>query len=182
VSPFILKLCRRADGCQIAGTADKTTSWGHGRSALTAIRTALPAEGMTLIDCMHFPEQSSQALTRQRHISGRPKPRLVELLVMSAVFLSRKAPTIVSFRGMNACAQPELTKMTDCSRCDKGSYDLCKTCYQTGEHCRRKEHVLTKYYAWKYKRLASPALKKTWTCSNPDCLDTQRKNEFYFSE
>jgi hypothetical protein len=73
-----------------------------------------------------------------------------------------------------------LTEQTDCSKCDKGTYDLCKTCYQTGRHCRRNEHVLTKYYAWKYKRLASRSSKKTWKCSNPGCLGSQRENKFYF--
>jgi hypothetical protein len=77
-----------------------------------------------------------------------------------------------------------LINMIDCSKCDDGKYDLCQSCYQTGKHCRRNDHVLTKYYAWKYKRNIDmgPSSKKLWKCSNPECLDITRRNNFYFSK
>jgi hypothetical protein len=96
VSISISACCRFADSGKIAGIADKTADWALGRSALIATRMGSPAEEMTVIDYMHFQEQFSRALKRQRHISGRLNLRLVEQLATAVVSSSRKAPIIVS--------------------------------------------------------------------------------------
>lgn len=69
----------------------------------------------------------------------------------------------------------------DCAKCDKG-FDLCAECFEVGEHCKSNDHVLKKYYAWKYKRFVDKALQEEWCCSNPRCPYADRKNDFFFSE
>lgn len=72
--------------------------------------------------------------------------------------------------------------VTDCSKCEKGDFVLCRDCYQTGDHCDNSCHVLKKYYAWKYKRDYTRRSAGNWRCSNPRCLDPGRKTKFFFSK
>ena len=69
----------------------------------------------------------------------------------------------------------------DCSVCDKG-FDLCSECFEVGEHCKSNDHVLKKYYAWKYKRFVDKSTRDDWCCSNPRCPYGDEKQDFVFSE
>ena len=69
-----------------------------------------------------------------------------------------------------------------CPKCEKGKFDICSHCFSEGEHCRSNDHILTKYYAWKYKRSAPKEQKSGWKCSNPQCQFREDKRyDFYFS-
>lgn len=76
----------------------------------------------------------------------------------------------------------ELTSGIDCSKCKRGTFDLCDECFELGEHCLDNNHVLEKFYAWKYIRHVDKAEKASWKCSNAQCAGQERNDDFFFSK
>lgn len=70
----------------------------------------------------------------------------------------------------------------DCSKCRAGTFDLCDECFELGEHCLDNDHVLVKFYAWKYIRHVDKTRKARWKCSNEHCIRPDRKNDFFFGK
>jgi hypothetical protein len=69
-----------------------------------------------------------------------------------------------------------------CSKCDGGRFDLCGRCFAEDEHCKKSEHTLVKYYAWKRQRWFDKRGKAEWSCSNSQCQFQDRpRGAFYFS-
>ncbi|KIW39295.1 uncharacterized protein PV06_09080 [Exophiala oligosperma] len=67
-----------------------------------------------------------------------------------------------------------------CSKCKGGTFDLCDECFELGEHCLDNDHVLVKFYAWKYFRHVDKTLKPSWKCSNERCIKPDGKDDFFF--